>query len=246
MTGWEELPEGPPVSISEIIPFAIATALAVGVTLGIDYIRNWIARRHTAEEDFRLAIQSDDIGTIGNYLGYNLGDIEIGAYLRSNDVRRKTDSYLSKIAALVEAPEQITPETAQAKSSQSGTENLERRLSNAKKSKALLREAPLERLPEAIDRAIAVVQTGEIWNALAFLRRDLESQLTSSNTSAERHRFRIRDALPNSPAGIREALGRFWRKASEAIHGIDVTQEEAWEAIEDALIVYRELQRQAK
>jgi hypothetical protein len=102
--------------------------------------------------------------------------------------------------------------------------------------------ATLDGDPPEIQRALQTLRDGDIWSALARLRRDLETLMISLRKRG------FGDALglsPGHPSGRfslttdapPEAIPffrRFYRTASAAVHGQAVTLEEALQAIEDA------------
>lgn len=209
---------------------AIASALAgSGAAVLVGLLRRWVTKKRLKEEaraeQFEVAISSDNLAIIGNYLRNDLGKLDLKDYLNDEDTRNKVNRYLKRLDDLVQIPE--------------NTESM---------SEDFVEVGPDEQLsyfeifgddPQPVRAAIERINAGEVWTGLAGLRRDIEKQLSLAFPSSDGRKgppYRnVRDP------DLNVMLRRFWFLASKAIHGEDLSIEETSTAVKLARTVYRQL-----
>jgi hypothetical protein len=205
------------------IGLGIAALTAAVISLAFT-VREWrAASKATNELKFAEAIQSDDISKLGNYLEHVIGGLTVGEYVKDRDVKRRVDASLDRVLDFlnrdtlgVEFLFPVQSEAAPARSS-IGKKN----------------EGELLRLNDDIDR-------GEVWNALAKLRRYLEqclskfAQARGVDVGVRKgagfliQRLQRADMIDHRTA---EELLTAVGLANRAIHGEDVTADEARTAV---------------
>lgn len=179
------------------------------------------------EMNFDRALRSDDLGTLGKYLDRTLGQVSLWSYQYSQDDAKKINS---RIDALIEFT--AKDETAD----------------NAEDAKEItIPKIPTERsqpIPTVVQKAYEELADGNTWNALAILRRDIEVRLRRTNNESAKHRPVA--ALLNADASVQRAgpaavalLRTVYQTASRAIHGEDLSDEEARRTIELAQRAYQ-------
>ena len=177
---------------------------------------------------------------MSRYLRQDLGNIPLDSYLHDKDVRDKVDRYLARLNLFLAKPADDTaaePDLRNAKSAGASTPS----------GSALVGS---DERPE-IQAALASLQEGDAWSALARLRRDLESHLLGLRARGLQEKLSLGPAHPSGrfslttdvPPSVMPSFRRFWRTASSAVHGQRVTYEEVLSALRDAEAVYSELDR---
>ena len=91
--------------------------------------------------------------------------------------------------------------------------------------------------PEPIASAVKRMREGEAWTALASLRRDLERKLTSGMSQAEARRGPPYKNIEYPD--LRGMLRQFWFLASRAVHGEELSMDEAGSALKLARLIYK-------
>jgi HEPN domain-containing protein len=189
------------------------------------------AHKETEEKAFHKALTSDNLEVVGKYLGDKLGAVDLGTYVRDATIRNRVDTYVEKLARFLDAPlDKLVPASQSNKAKRPG------------KKTSRQRKPPAGQYPEVIRKAVDDLERGEIWNALARLRRDLEKQLRAKIPNAPRS-LSLRQLIELiSPKMEKDNILRPTRKflhiANAAIHGEDIDIDDARLAIEYARQIY--------
>jgi hypothetical protein len=204
----------------------------LGTLLGfLSARRSQISKLREAEEkQFQAALASDDLTVVGNYLEENIGRFNVYEYVSNPTVSKRIDTYLERLRFFV------------------GTDaELEQQIRESEPPPEI--EVP-SALPEEFERVLTELRTGEIWNALARLRRYIEIAL--------REIAEARDIRLERPSTAGHLLNVLWRSevipqdafsnlkyaitvCNKAVHGIDVDMSEAEEALLHASVGMRRL-----
>lgn len=229
---------------------ASAAITAVAIVLGELYrilsstINEKKANQATEEQKFLRAIDSVELKIVGAYLRDNIGSIPIDVYATDRRARERITKHVQALARFLEIDEQrgetdvvraSTSRPAQAEASPPTVASVDPRL-----------VAEIERFP-AVEQALRELRSGEVWNALARLRRDLEILLRQRLGVSPSTRMALGEAarLNEFPADVREHLAAFAFVANRAVHGHEVSGLEAAAALEHALVVYDFIERQS-
>lgn len=221
-----------------LLPFISGLAGALFSALAAWIVRYQIhqkAEDNAAKQKFDSALNSSDLGTLSRYLREELGDVPVDSYLHDVDIRQKVDRYLTHLSAYVAKPSEEPVMLGEG-------------VANIPASPPTKPNDTFEH-PE-IQAALASLREGDIWSALARLRRDLEIRLMSLRTRGlgvrlglgpghHSGRFSLTTDVPPDWLPL---FRRFWKIASSAVHGQAVSDEEALQAIDDARALYAELE----
>ncbi|WP_332769014.1 hypothetical protein [Phenylobacterium sp.] len=193
-----------------------------------------------AEEAFNSAIASDDLSKLSGYLRDEFGEVPLAIYLRDVKLRARLDRYLARLTDYVAAPpaEAATPEPGRdrvAPEVEAPVAGLAQHLTS------YWQHDPDD--PPQIVTAIDSARTGESWNALARLRRDLEARFRAELMEVDPVASRMPMHKVPVPIDAERFFRRFYRVASRAIHGEEVTEEEIIQSIQDARMVYRTMEQ---
>ena len=176
------------------------------------------------ESKFMQAMQSDSISQIGFYLDDTLGQFTIHEYTSSTQVAKRVDQYIERIQDFVGTEEKIKVAPTTEPPEEIGLEYKD--------------------LPEPFLPIFNELRIGEPWNALARLRRLIEMRLRNRAIS-----LGFKDRILKSAGQIlRILVDRKYVKpnifemlqysitiCNRAIHGIDISQDEAEQAIYSAV-----------
>jgi len=222
------------MDITYLLAFAnIATGLVAILSAAAAAL--WASReRRTAEKAsdramFEDAIRSDDLSKMGKYLEDVIGGLTVGEYVKDREVKRRIDEYLDHI-----------------------TDFLNRDIVGTESTIPAAGERPHEELSKRwtveaaylSDQVGKDIDRGEVWNGLARLRRTIEQVLTE--LAMERkidigkrrgaafliQRLRQAEAIDTQTA---QELTRVVGIANRAIHGDEVTTEEAQRTVSMAM-----------
>lgn len=172
------------------------------------------------EINFEAVLDSDDINVLGTYLDETLGRFNIHEYTESIKVGERVDKYLDKIQSFVGTTENIPKEV--------GPKEVESA------------EEPVEGFSEEFQMILDELKTGEPWNALARLRRHIEMRLRDI---ASRQGYKARH-LKSAGQILRLLYDRKYvdpdsyellmysiSVCNRAIHGMDISEDEAEQAV---------------
>ena len=182
------------------------------------------------EEKFQNALKSDDISVVGRYLDSTLGSFTISEYAASKEVASKVDLLLHRISNFIGTTDEI------AKMGPITDEKIGSILSLGKDTGHPGLNFELKRIRDELER-------GETWNALARLRRHIEITLraiakqrdlggTELNSAGGLLRILEKKDFINPDAA--KMLKYAVDKCNRAIHGFDITYEEALDAVGEA------------
>lgn len=219
--------------VKSLVVSAWPALVGAALSMATATVRVWLqaraAKKLAAEAAFTDALNSDDLKKLSTYLRDEFGQVPLSMYLRNSDLRSRLDKYLVRLTDFVAPP----PTEADAAKGQP-VEGVGP--ATAVPLTTYWQNEPND--PPQIVAALQSARSGESWNALARLRRDLEARfrvaLLGVNTDASRipvHKLPI-------PSDAEYVFRRFYRSASRAIHGEDVSEDEVIQAIQDARVVY--------
>jgi hypothetical protein len=213
------------------ISAGIFSIAASGWSLALAAREKRAAERATDDAKFVEAIQSDDMIKLGSYLDDVVGKLTVREYTSRADTKRRVDVYLERIVDFLNKDTagvglDTTKSPPRAPFSASGMSIAE-----------VWNSSVVEDIRQRIDK-------GEVWNALAKLRRHVEQVLNI--VSMERQldigkrkgagflvqrlgRAGVLDEL--SAMELMQAIGM----ANRAIHGDEITTEDARKALDAAV-----------
>ena len=225
-----------PALVSAVL--SLAGAIAGGI---ISYLAFQLGKKSVEEtasdERFTEAFSTFDLPTIGGYIRSEFGSVALDAYARDEKVRRSFDKALVRIRDFLDADEpqpEVAEEVAELPEEDAAPVPVPTQLSYD------LDPQPGD--PPALLSALGELSNGNIWNALAKLRRDVEIDIR--RTYGESRSVPINSLILRTemPADVSKSLRRFYRTASRAVHGENVGFGEAAEALQSARTFYRYLQ----
>jgi len=175
------------------------------------------------EKRFKTALDSDSLQVLGSYLDTALGEFSIRDYSENAKVRERVTTFLGRLEDFVGKSTEITEKgTVRPKSETRRT---------------------VQR--PGLSEIAATIESGRIWDGLAALRRLVEAKLTES---ARKRQI----ALPKRPGAGRvlqilhqheaisadaaERLQFVIDVANRGVHGLDVSLQEALQALDEAQI----------
>lgn len=228
-------------SIFEIIVSIIS--VIAGLTSGIITLFNYVISKKnektklqkSEEKRFQQILSSDNIDVLGNYLDEIIGKFNIYEYSTNPKISHRVNTYIDRIQHYVGTIDEIKKE-------------------ELPKRKPKIKDFT-EKLPNEYQTILNELETGEHWNALARLRRHIEiflkkiaiskGLLKEEFTSAGRllSLLERNEIISKNSA---KKLGYSISICNRAIHGLDVSLEEAQEAIYLAVNVLDTLRRELK
>lgn len=188
------------------------------------------------EARFQKVLESNSIVELGSYMDDIIGKFQIREYGENETIRKKVDSYLEKIQNFVGTREDIEQEPAIEKPPQLTTQLM-------------------EELPEQFQTVYTELQTGEPWNALAKLRRIIEVRLVNLAGASDIKIVKrygagnILKILTDRKLIEQQTVKRLQFAISlsnKAIHGENVSFEDAKMAIRQAGLALKEIDNQWK
>ena len=192
------------------------------------------AIREASEKEFEQALGSSDIVVLGNYLYSRIGSFNVEDYSSDEKVRKKVTQFLGRLDEFLgeeaEEPTQPPQELPQAMSPTGPP------------------------IPPELQKAQDELRNGRIWSSLVLLRNEIEKQLRTlaspiQNTNVKhvgagsllarlaKERMISEGALPN----LRYAIN----VANRGVHGYEISENEAQDALRSAAIALS-LLRQTK
>ncbi len=215
-----------------IASLSIATTLYSSISERINQIRKL---RKLKEDVFEIVLESSNIKTLGKYLDHEIGQLTISDYVENKDINKRIDILLNRLTQFIGTDDEINKES---KEQETFTEKRE--------SKEQFKDFPyLGKLGPEFDKIISELYTGEPWNALARLRRHIEITLKEI---AQKHNIPVEkmhsmtymiDFLKHNkiiPIDVARNLKYPIHVSNRAVHGEDLKQGEAEEAIYHAAI----------
>ena len=179
------------------------------------------------ERKFQNAMASDDLTTVGNFLYNTIGDFNVYEYVSNIDVSKTVDKYVVKLLLFIKTDAELKQEIDEIKEVEHITEL----------------EIPLE-LSEDFTKMLVELDSGERWNALARLRRSIEitlNEIAKANdiiidrpSAGQLLNVLIRKKI--IPIEAMSHLKYAISVCNQAIHGRDVSMNEAQEAVFHASI----------
>jgi len=214
---------------------SILAAIASLLTTILGYVlQTWIAHkklRAAEEEKFRVALESDDLLTLGNYLSSTLGQFTIHEYTTLSQVEHRVNRMFDRLSAFIGESVDVQPVFAYESPSNLNRERVP--------------------IPDEFDRVKVDLEGGEIWNGLARLRRMIEIRLRKYAAGygiKEQHlksagqTLRLLADREYISGRSRELLAFAIRVCNEGVHGYPVSLGQAREALSAAAEGLRLLQ----
>lgn len=211
---------------------AVTGAVSVLVTSGEFIWRHQGSRtalKEAQEAEFQAAVTSDNLKVLGSYLYEKVGLFTVYDYASNEEVRSRVTKLMEGIRVFIGEPEFIDPPPKPSAPELIGVE-LE--------SAALAAE---------FHQAQHDIRAGNIWNALARLRRAVEihlrrmaeeRQLPSERASAKQLlRLLVAEGVVSDRARAR--LEYAISVANRGVHGLDVSADQAEEALQEAAMGMR-------
>lgn len=184
-------------------------------------------------------LKTDNLHQLGFYLDETLNDVTIFQYATDPKVADGVDKYLQHVQNYLGTTEEIEKTTGNVrdKSVEAEADDL---------------DAVTASLPGDVKLVVEELRTGEVWNALARLRRHIEITLRKLARSRGLDDSQLRSAgqilrslrqrrLLNKE--ISSDLDYVIAVCNRAIHGLDVSQDQAEGAVNKAIYALRQLER---
>jgi len=212
---------------------SVSAAISVFSDLIKNIFRSYEAKKAMEQSQFEKAIVSDDIKILGDYLYKTLGRVSIHQYSGSVNTADRLEKYLRRINEYLGRDLEI-------KASEVDANAIEKRPVDVFDYAAI---------PGSLALAMSDLSRGKIWNGLARMRRDMEIKLSKLDVASSGGKSRmgtvqkIRHYVASEiiPKHVGEDLRQAYIIASRAIHGVDVSQEDAEEAMRRAVSAYNTL-----
>lgn len=200
----------------------------VGSLLGmaVSVIRNRYAQKRklkkAEEETISSVLAEDDITTLGAYVDNVIGPFNMREYATNSEVERKVDAYIERVQEYIGNPEDIERERGEAPPQMDPPPTHD------------------SQFPHEFQPILEELRFGESWNALARLRRYIEVTLKKiaeqTNLPIERvssvgRLLTLLEKRQVIDSQIALNLRYPISVSNRAIHGEDVSQGEAEEAI---------------
>lgn len=178
------------------------------------------------EQKFQNAMESDDLNTVGNFLYNTIGDFNIYEYISNTDVANTVDKYIEKLTSFIKTEADINIEIAEV-------------AREMEEVKHIPKSEILPSLSEEFDKVLDELDSGEVWNALARLRRHIEitlNEIAKANeiivkrpTAGKLLDILIRNKIIPTEAESQLKYAIF--VCNQAIHGMEVNINQAQEAV---------------
>lgn len=189
-----------------------------------------IARKNKLEDarelKFQNAMESDDLKKVGSFLYNTIGNFNVYEYISNTDVENTVDKYIDKLTSFVKTDTYITKEIEEVAWETNGV-------------KYTTELEILHLYSEEISKVIDELDYGEVWNALARLRRHIEitlNEIAKENdiiierpTAGHLLDILIRKEIISIDA--KSQLKYAISVCNQAIHGIEVSTIQAQEAV---------------
>lgn len=216
------------------------------ITFLIETIRS---RYQTSKAEFEEALNSTNLNVLSNYLKYKLGGVTVTDYVGKSVPRERIDQYVAKLTEFVgsglsendkrilENGIETTPATYNAGVSEeaAAVDSTGEEVAVGAVEVRIVQPSG----PDILQKAWAMIENGEVWSALATVRRDLDMRL---KPWAHRSQILIHRLRQHFDSSVIIDYDRFRRIANRAVHGEDVTLEDARTALNCAATVYSALQ----
>lgn len=189
-------------------------------------------------ETIDSVLAKDDITILGAYVDNVIGAFNMREYATNSEVERKVDAYIERVREYIGNPEDIEREREEAS-----------RQTESRQTDPPL--TPDSQLPHEFRPILHELRVGESWNALARLRRYIEVTLKKRAEQADLPIEKVlsvgrlltllekRQVVPHH---IARKLRYPISVSNRAIHGQDVSQAEAEEAIFHAAEILQSLE----
>ena len=209
-----------------ILPFEMVTS-GLSVAAGLVSISYTIlklissiilthSKLHKAQEQrFQSILESDNLTVVGSYLDDVIGNFNLYEYVSNRNVSERIDRYLEKLRSFIGTDAEVKQQIKETKIPSKIKERLV--------------------ISDPFDRILTELRSGEIWNALARLRRYIEISLREIARAED-----IRIERPTAgqllnvlsrrrliPGEVLSNLKYAITVCNKAIHGVEVNWEEA-------------------
>ena len=216
---------------------SIGAAASIGVVANLTYdLLNRLARIRklsNSVEDAKTdaALASGDIDTIGRYIYDDLGSIRLKDFTLNKDIEGKLNAVIDKVEDFFGSAEDAPDQSPRSESTP---------------------EINLSGLPDEYDVFLDELRRGELWNCLAKLRLFAEQKLGTLaaveglDVSHQRSARQLLRALSISVPLDNEILSHLDYAitiANRAIHGEEVEDDIALEAVQSAIVAFERLNK---
>jgi len=224
-----------PLDLLQRIAAAAASASLAATLTSLLVARRSAKAKLRAAADMRLqqVLESGDLRDVGCYLDEVVGNFCVREYVSDSQVARTVDAYVARLEAFV------------------GTDaGMAKQLADAAHPPEAAQPLPL---PAELQKALETLRSGEPWNALARVRRYLEMTLrqmarqvavTSDRPLSAGQLVNLLSRKELLPPHAQESLRYAIAVCNKAIHGLDVTAQEAEDALFHAAAAIHALQDQ--
>jgi hypothetical protein len=247
------LPATMAAAISSGQLFSVVVSMGIGAaTSALSALaRTWYstrkAQRASEIQRSEVILNSGDLSSIGDYLMRELGTVSASAYVSDDEVRRRVNASIGKVASMVALAPSESPSIVTATSESLGasaTIDVPAPPSAAPDdtvsqpvSGYMIGSYKSDPDPLPIREALAEIAGGKYWNALFGLRRDLEMRLRERSGAPVTANMGVYFV----DGRMRKAYQTFFRTASRAIHGEAVSDDDLQQAIDLARSIYKAL-----
>lgn len=203
--------------------------ISVVFTLFVIY-QSDIARKNklenAREQKFQNAMESDDLKTVGSFLYNTIGNFNVYEYISNTDVENTVDKYIEKLTSFVKTDTDIKKE-------------IDEFSDEMKEMQHSISLDISSSFSDEINNVLYELDYGEVWNALARLRRHIEITLNEiakeNDIIIERptvgHLLDILIRKEIIPIDAKSQLKYAISVCNQAIHGIEVSKIQAHEAV---------------
>ncbi len=186
--------------------------------------------REAQKQRFQSVLESDNLIVVGSYLDEVIGNCNVYEYVSNRNVSKTVDSYLEKLRFFVGADTEVEQQIRETKT------------------------PPKIKVPSSVsdefDKVLTELRSGEVWNALARLRRHIEITLRGIAKAKDIQLGRspsagyLLNALFRSGLISKDVFSNLKYAitvCNKAIHGLEVNWSEAEEATLHASIALGKL-----
>lgn len=218
------------ITSSVSIAAGVFSVIATLLSLILGYLSQRDKLQETQKQQFHTILESDDLIYVGNYLDLVIGNFNIYEYATDSKVSETVDTYLEKLRLFVGTDAEVEQQI--------------REIGTPPK----IEVSPEH--PEGIDSVLKELASGEIWNALARLRRHIEITLRElakakgiflerpSSAGYLLNMLLQREVIPKDAfSNLKYSI----TICNKAIHGFEVNMDEAKEATFHADVGLRRL-----
>lgn len=214
------------ISSITVLSGLVSTVLTI-VTAYKAYMSEKAKLIQAQEQKFKSALESDDLITVGSFLYNTIGDFNIYEYVSNSNVSKTVDKFNEKLISFLKTNTEMAQEIKE-------IEQI------TKIEVPPIHPEDFTELPEEIKKVHNELDAGDIWNALARLRRYIEIILRKTAEINDIHIDKPTSAgyllniLTQHNIVSKEVFNNLKYSitiSNKAVHGLDVNINEAHEAL---------------